>query len=60
MGEVINLNRFRKLRDQRRREQEAESNRAKFGRTRTESQLERKTQERARRDLDGKKIDEPA
>ena len=60
MGDIINLNRYRKLRDQRRREQEAASNRAKFGRTKVDTQTESKSRERARRDLDSKKIDEPA
>jgi len=60
MGEIVNLNRYRKLQAQRRREQEAVANRAKFGRTRTESQAETAARDRARRDVDGKKIDEPA
>ena len=41
MGEIINLNRYRKLRDQARRDQEAASNRAKFGRTKTDAQIGR-------------------
>ncbi|MEI8394260.1 MAG: DUF4169 family protein [Rhodospirillaceae bacterium] len=60
MGDIINLNRYRKLRDQRKREQDAVSNRAKFGRTKTESRTETTTRDRNRRELDGKKIDEPA
>jgi hypothetical protein len=60
MGEIINLNRYRKMKEQRRREQEAGANRAKFGRTKPETQNERANRERVRRDLDSKKIDEPA
>ena len=60
MGEIVNLNRYRKLQAQRRREQEAVVNRAKFGRTKVESQSETAARERVRRDIDGKKIDEPA
>ena len=37
MGEIVNLNRYRKLQAQRRREQEAAENRAKFGLTTAET-----------------------
>ena len=60
MGEIVNLNRYRKLRDQRLREQEAGINRARTGRPKAEKQAERTVKERSRRDLDGKKLDEPA
>ncbi len=60
MGDVINLNRYRKQRDQRRREQEAGPNRVRSGRTRAEVKADVTTRERARQALDGKKIDEPA
>ena len=60
MGEIVNLNRYRKLREQRRREQEAGVNRVKFGRVKGDSRNDLAARDRARRDLDGKKIDEPA
>ena len=42
------------------KEQEAKLNRTRTGRSRAEKQVERTAAERARRDLDGKKLDEPA
>ena len=60
MGDVINLNRYRKLRERAREDQRAVSQRAKFGRTKADVQAEAKARERALRDLDGKKFDEPA
>ncbi|MEI7606039.1 MAG: DUF4169 family protein [Rhodospirillaceae bacterium] len=60
MGEIVNLNRYRKAREQQRREQEAGVNRARTGRVKGEKQSETAARERTRRDLDGKKLDEPA
>ncbi|MEW6638953.1 MAG: DUF4169 family protein [Pseudomonadota bacterium] len=40
MGEVVNLNRVRKRTARAQAEKEAEANRAKFGRTRTERTIE--------------------
>ena len=57
MGDVINLNRYRKTREREEREKTAEANRAKFGRTkqeRTRLQLESR---RERADLESKLIE---
>ena len=59
MGEVINLNRVRKQREQQSRKREAELNRVKFGRAKSETQSEAAACDRVRRELDGKKLDEP-
>ncbi len=60
MGEIINLNRYRKLREQRQRELEAGVNRARTGRSKAEKQAGRASKERERRELDAKKLEEPA
>ena len=60
MGDVVNLNRFRKLRDRAQREKEAEENRIRFGRTKAEKNRDHRIQERDALDLDGKKLDDPA
>ena len=60
MGEIVNLNRYRKQRERLQKEQEAGLNRTRAGRSRVEKQAERTAAERARRELDGKKLDEPA
>ncbi len=60
MGEIVNLNRYRKLREQRLREQEASANRARTGRTKAEKQAGHAVKERDRRELDAKKLEEPA
>lgn len=60
MGEIVNLNRYRKARDQQRKEREAGINRVKFGRVKADTRNDFASRERARRDLEGKKIDEPA
>ncbi|MFA7430460.1 MAG: DUF4169 family protein [Rhodospirillaceae bacterium] len=58
MGEVINLREVRKRRDRAAREAEAAANRARFGRTKVDKRKDADEVERARRDLDGKRLDE--
>lgn len=60
MGDVVNLNRFRKQRARAERTEEAARNRTRFGRTKNEKLEQRKDQETRKRDLDGKKLDDPA
>lgn len=60
MGDVVNLNRFRKQRARKLREQEADRNRVRHGRTKDEKLKESLEAERRGRDLDGKKLDDPA
>ncbi|WP_448207349.1 DUF4169 family protein [Azospirillum sp. sgz302134] len=58
MGDVVNLNRFRKMRDREEREKVAEENRVRFGRTKAEKQRDRQEAERKTRDLEGKKVED--
>jgi hypothetical protein len=57
MGDLINLNKFRKRAEKERSEQHAASNRAKFGRTKSEREREEARSERARDLLDQHQID---
>jgi hypothetical protein len=57
MGNLVNLNKFRKRVEKERSEQEASTNRAKFGRTRSEREREEAQTERAREILDQHHID---
>ena len=57
MGDLVNLNKFRKRAGKQRSEQEAAENRAKFGRTRSEREREETHAERARELLDQHHID---
>lgn len=59
MGDVVNLNRFRKQQERTRRAKEAEENRIRHGRTKAEKTAERLERERAARDLEGNKRDDP-
>lgn len=56
MGEVVNLNRFRKARAKAEAEKHAEENRASFGRTKAEKQQTAAERDRSDDDLDGKKL----
>ncbi len=56
MGEVINLNRFRKARAKAIEAKQADENRVQFGRTKMEKSQATTKQERADTDLDGKKL----
>ena len=58
MGEIVNLNRYRKAQARAERERQAEENRVRFGRPKAETQARRLEEERDRRDLDGKKRDD--
>jgi hypothetical protein len=57
MAEVVNLNRARKARTKDAARVKASENRAAFGRTRAERELEAARAEKAVRDLEGKKRD---
>ena len=56
MGEVINLNRFRKAKAKAEQGKLAEENRVRHGRTKSEKQKADGEQDRTDRDLDGKKL----
>lgn len=55
MGDIVNLNRYRKAQARAEREKQAEENRIRFGRPKAETQARRKEEDRSSRDLDGKK-----
>lgn len=57
MGDVINLNRYRKARARAEKERQAASNRVRHGRTRGEKATTRREQERTAAELDGKRIE---
>ncbi len=55
-AEIVNLNRARKKREHARKAAEADANRVKFGRTKTEREVEAADADRANRLLDGAKV----
>ena len=57
MAQIINLNRARKAKARVDKQAEAQANRAKFGRTKAEKQVEAAERACAERDLDGAKRD---
>lgn len=54
MSNVTNLNKFRKQKARSEKQARADENAVKFGRTKTQKELERARAEKAQRDLDGK------
>ena len=57
MAEIVNLRRARKDKARQQRESEADANRRRFGRSKAEKAGDKDARERARRDIDSKKID---
>ncbi|MDF0493364.1 DUF4169 family protein [Bradyrhizobium yuanmingense] len=57
MGNVINLNRFRKRVEREASVKQADANRAKFGRTKAERSSEAKRADQAKEHLDQHRID---
>jgi hypothetical protein len=57
MGDLINLKRFKKRSEREQSAQQAEMNRARFGRTKSERALDEQTKDRVSRLLDQHKID---
>jgi hypothetical protein len=57
MGNIINLNRFRKRAEREASAKQADANRAKFGRTKAERSAEAKRTSRAKEHLDQHRID---
>jgi len=57
MGEIVNLKRFRKRIEREDASREAETNRAKFGRTKSERELDKKRSARAAETLDQHRLD---
>jgi hypothetical protein len=59
MGDVVNLNRFRKAKEKAVREAQAAANRTRYGRTKEQRAREKDEAARTAKDLDSKKIDDP-
>jgi hypothetical protein len=57
MGDVINLNRYRKARARAEKERLAEANRVRHGRTRSEKDGVQREHDRQTAELDGKRLD---
>ena len=57
MGDVVNLKRFRKRAERHQSAQEADANRARFGRTKSERKLDQTRADRASEVLDQHRID---
>lgn len=57
MGEVVSLNKYRKVRQRLDDEKRAVENRAKFGRSKREREQTRAEAERDRTDLDDKRLE---
>jgi Domain of unknown function (DUF4169) len=57
MAEIVNLRRVRKEKERRERGAEADANRRRFGRTKAEKEENKAASERARREIDGKRLD---
>lgn len=56
MGDVINLNRYRKAKARAEKERLAAENRVRHGRTRAETKITKAEQERQAAELDGKRL----
>ncbi len=59
MAEIINLKQARKARTRRERESEADANRRRFGRTRTQKLADKDAEERADKLHGGQRLDQP-
>ena len=57
MGDLVNLKRFKKRAERHQSEQQAEANRTRFGRTKSERILDERRAERANKLLDQHRID---
>ncbi len=57
MGDLVNLNKFRKAKQRRTDEDEAAINREKFGRTKAETKQGRQAREQDEKALDAKKLE---
>lgn len=57
MAEIVNLRRARKDKARRERENEADANRRRFGRTTSQKAADKQDAERTQRALDGKRIE---
>ena len=60
MGDLVNLNRFKKRSERKQSAKQAESNRARFGRTKAERAADEKRVQRANEFLDQHRINDGA
>jgi hypothetical protein len=58
MGDVVNLNRFKKRTEREQAARDADANRARFGRTKADRALDERRTDRARDLLDQHKLDD--
>ena len=58
MGDVVNLKRFKKRNERGQSAKQAETNRARFGRTKSERTLDEQRADKASRGLDQHRIDD--
>jgi hypothetical protein len=58
MGDVVNLNRFRKEKERRAAEKQAAGNRIRHGTPKPERQKARREAEKAKKQLEDKRLDE--
>lgn len=59
MADPVNLNKFRKAKKRAEKEQRSTENRAKFGRTKVEKDLEKARSEKLKKIADDHKLSEP-
>ena len=57
MGDLVNLNKYRKTKQRREDDRQAAINREKFGRNKAETDRERQLRRQADQTLEGKKLD---
>jgi hypothetical protein len=57
MGDIVNLNRFKKRAERESAARQADANRVRFGRSKSERALEKSESERARAQLDQVRLD---
>ncbi|CUH82035.1 hypothetical protein TRM7557_03717 [Tritonibacter multivorans] len=58
MAEIVNLNKFRKAKARADKKRDAEQNTVKFGRSKSDKQLEKAKVEKLHRDHDGHQLDD--
>ena len=59
MGDVVNLRQFRKVRQRKESERQADANRLTFGRTKLEREMSQTERDRNAQRLDGHKLEVP-
>jgi hypothetical protein len=60
MGDVVNLNQYRKQRSRTASQERASENRARFGRSKDDKSRQWRENERNNREFDGKQLDKPS